>query len=541
MEDDSLNTKMPWLSNYDPDVPHHLEYPSFTLIEILKNSTLEFPQKIALIQDNRRISYKQLYEQSRSLAFSFINEGLQIGDRVAICLPNQIEFVIAFYATLLAGGVVSALNPTYPVRELKFQVDIAQPKFLVSKSKMTEKIRELNYLFPLKRIFLSIDDDQFTFNLLNQDGTFGCVKEKNWQKKDLPVLAPDKKAVLQFSGGTTGIPKAAIGLHRNIVANVIQFSNWLSPLQRGEEVFLAAIPLFHVYGMVIGLNVAFQVGAAVVLVEDPRDIKALVETIQRERVSVFPGVPSLFNAINQYLVTDTNKTSLSSLKACISGSAPLSREIKNKFEKLSGAKLVEGYGLSEAPTATHCNPIHGENKVGSIGLPLPDVDCKIVDIETSSKEVEPGEIGELLLKGPQVMKGYFNQIPESEAALESGWLHTGDIARMDEDGYFYIVGRRKELIKVGGLQVWPNEVEEVIRQIPGVVECAVTGIADHNSGEIVKVWAVIDSLAEVNLSLIQKYCENKLAYYKIPRCFERIDVLPRSAVGKVLKYKLGKK
>ena len=337
------------------------------------------------------------------------------------------------------------------------------------------------------------------------------------------------------------MPKAAVGLHRNVAANVLQFSKWLTGLKIGEEVFLTAIPLFHVYGMVIGLNVAIAMASKIVLVDNPGDIDSLLKTIENHKVSVFPGVPSLFTAINNNLANTNNKPTLMSLQVCISGSAPLPHNTRVTFERFTGAKLVEGYGLSEAPTATHCNPVQGENRDGSIGLPLPDVDCQIVSLENASIAAPEGEIGELLIKGPQIMSCYFQQEGESAIALKSGWLQTGDIARMDEDGYFYIIGRKKDLIKVGGLQVWPNEVEEVLREIPGVKECAVTGISDDFYGEIVKAWLVLEPGSSISLESIKELCEEKLANYKIPRNVEIISDLPRSAVGKVLRYKLQQK
>jgi long-chain acyl-CoA synthetase len=346
--------------------------------------------------------------------------------------------------------------------------------------------------------------------------------------------------VLQFSGGTTGLPKAAVGLHKNIVANVVQFSTWLTPLKQGIEKFLTVIPLFHVYGMVIGLNVGIAMGATIILISDPRNIEMILQTANRERVTCFPGVPSIYHAINQAYSTIDPMVDLTSIKACISGSASLPLKTKEEFEKLTGGRLVEGYGLSEAPTATHCNPLQNQNRPGSIGLPLPDVECRIVSIEDSDTELQANRQGELLIRGPQIMSGYFEQEEESKSTLKDGWLHTGDIAQMDDDGFFYIVGRKKEMIKVGGLQVWPAEVENVIYQMPGILECAVTGEPDEELGEKVKLWVVLEQGALIDLQIIKDFCKDKLAGYKIPRELHILNTLPRSPVGKVLKYKLGR-
>jgi long-chain acyl-CoA synthetase len=522
---------------YDEGVPGSLEYPEQAIPWILQARAEQVPEHIALIQGDRRMTYRQLFEHAERLARELVREGLESGERVAICFPNQIEFVISFYAVLLAGGVVAALNPTFPPRELKFQIEIVRPRILITGPGSAEKIWQAKLETLFKKVFIAREDAEFHIDAV--DGNRMIVRQEGQtaDKPALPKLSANAPAILQFSGGTTGLPKAAVGLHRNVVANVIQFSRWLTPLNTGDEVFLAVVPLYHVYGMVIALNVALFMGAKVILVNDPRDVQAIVNAISAHRVTAFPGVPSLFHAISQYL-TNNPGISLSSIKACISGSAPLPLTVKAKFEELTGARLVEGYGLSEAPTATHCNPFMGQNKSGSIGLPLPDVECRVVDIACGKNLLPAGEEGELLIRGPQIMQGYFEQEVETSIALADGWLHTGDIVRMDNDGYFYIVGRKKEMIKVGGLQVWPGEVEEVVRQMPGVLECAARGVEDEYLGEVVKVWVVASPGAAIDLEQMREFCQEHLASYKIPRHLQLLEQLPRSAVGKVLKYQL---
>ena len=337
---------------------------------------------------------------------------------------------------------------------------------------------------------------------------------------------------------TTGVPKAAIAMHRNLVANTLQIRRWMPTAIDGQEVVLMAIPLYHVYGMVAGMNFALAVGASLVMIPDARDIKDDLDNIQKYKATIFPGVPTLYNAINNHPDVMAGKYNLSSIKACISGSAPLMRETKERFEALTGGAVFEGYGLSEAPTATHCNPLLGENRTGSIGLPLPDVDARIISLEDEVTVLPVGEIGELVLKGPQVFKGYHNMPTETTNTLRDGWLYTGDIARMDEDGYFYIVDRKKELIKPGGFQVWPREVEEVISDNPKVLEVGVAGIPDPYRGETVKAWIVVKPDETLTEDEIKDWCKERLAKYKVPTYVEFRDELPKTTVGKILRREL---
>lgn len=348
----------------------------------------------------------------------------------------------------------------------------------------------------------------------------------------------DDVAIFQYSGGTTGIPKAAIGLHRNLVANILQFRHLLCILEEGEQTFIDFIPLFHVYGMVIGMGVGIYLGASLVLIPNPRDIQEILRNIQEYKGTMIPGVPNIYHAIGHHPDVASGKYDLTSVKACISGSAPLLRETKEQFELVSGAKLVEGYGLSEAPTATHCNPIMGENRTGSIGLPLPDVDARIISLEDEKTVLPPGEPGELVIHGPQLMQGYHNMPEETALALREGWLYTGDIAYMDKDGYFFLVDRKKDVIKVGGLQVWPREVEEVIALHPAVLEVGVAGVMHPQYGETVKAWVVLKAEHEATGEEIIAWCKEHIARYKAPRLVEFISQLPRTTVGKVLRREL---
>jgi long-chain acyl-CoA synthetase len=351
-------------------------------------------------------------------------------------------------------------------------------------------------------------------------------------------------ALLQYSGGTTGLAKGAIATHSCLIATTRQITAWFVDLRAGQDVTLMAIPLFHVYGMIAGMAFAIAAGAALVMVPDPRDMKDLLENIHKYHPTTFPGVPALYNAINNNPEVKAGRVHMSSIRACISGSAPLLHETKVTFEKITGGKLFEGYGLSEAPTATHCNPLLGVNKEGSIGLPLPDVDCRLVSLEDGASDVPDGEIGELVVRGPQVFKGYWNMPAETGNALQADpqgglpWLFTGDIARMDAEGYFYIVDRKKELIKASGFQVWPREIEEVLAANPKVKEVGVAGIPDAYRGETVKAWIVLKDGETATEAEIKDWCREKLAKFKIPTSIEFRSELPKTTVGKVLRREL---
>lgn len=537
-----INNK-PWLAKYDVGVPKKIDYPDICIHELLRLKAVSIPQHTAIIDGEKTIDYENLHRQALNFAMNLTAEGLRPGDRVGICLPNSIEFAISFYGILAAGGIVAALNPMFPRRELEFQINKAEPGFVVTTQARVDDFNEIKKVSSLEKLILvgnegqeerlkpgiTIDESILHFQAMVLDRKASVI---------LPEVCTAQAAVFQFSGGTTGTPKAAIGTHRNIVSNVTQFSRWLVNLREGKETFLVAIPLYHVYGMVLGLNLGIAMGARMVFIRDPRNIEELLRVIQQYNVSYFPAVPSTFHMINQYPGVGEGKFDLSMIKACISGSAPLADSVRAQFEKNTGGYLVEGYGLSEAPTATHCNPILGENRKGSIGLPLPDVECRVVQMDEKGSDVPPGEAGELLIKAPQVMQGYFKDEKESDGTLRNGWLHTGDIARMDKDGYFYILGRLKDLIKVHGLQVWPAEIEEVILQYPGVRECVVAGVPDENCGERVKTWVIPQEGVVLTLEEIRRFCKGKLAAYKIPSEMEIIGSIPRSPVGKVLRREL---
>lgn len=537
---------------YDPEVPATLVYPAVALPHFLSQSARDFPQKACTVYKEQTINFMQMEELSSRLAERLSALGLSKGDRAGVLLPNIPQFVLAFYGILKAGGVVVALNPQYKQRELEYQIKDSQLKLLIALDELGDLVEQVRKSVQPLRVIYTARDDAFT--LYSDDGIvtdwpvrvgfagdlrlrdlLGSRGDPDWNP---PVIGPEDVAIFQYSGGTTGTPKAAIGLHRNLVANTLQFRRWMVGLKEGQETVLAAIPLYHVYGMVIAMSLGIALGASLILIPNPRDVDDILVHIERYRPTLFPGVPNMYQAINRHPAVVEGKINLRSIKACISGSAPLLLETKQTFEAITGGRLMEGYGLSEAPTATHCNPMFGENRSGSIGLPLPDVECKIVDLEDGVTPKGVGELGELIIKGPQVMSGYHQRPEEDRITLVDGWLYTGDIAWMDEDGYFYLVDRKKELIKIGGFQVWPREVEEVIALHPDVKEVAVSGVLDEQGEEIVKAWVVLKAGSQVAPEQIREWCRQQLAGYKVPRLVAFREDLPRTTVGKVLRREL---
>jgi long-chain acyl-CoA synthetase len=545
----------PWLKHYDPGVPATLEYPPKRVFDVLDDSAQRWPERTAILYQDRQITYLELKISVERLAQGLRQWGLQKGERVSLMLPNCPQFIIAYYAVLKAGGVISAVNPKSKAPELEFQIRDAGSVLLIALETAREIIGSVRTKLALRAVVWSWQSDEVDLAGW-MEGTMPfngyCAPQADIPLRylvqsgigitdDFPDIQPNEAAVFQYSGGTTGTPKAAIGLHRNLYANTLQFRRWLTGLHEGEETVLLAIPLFHVYGMVAGMSVGLMLGARIILAPDGRDLSAMLKWIRDYEVSFLPGVPTLFALLNQHPDVVGGKYDLRSIRACISGSAPLPEAVRLAFESLSGARLVEGYGLSEAPTATHCNPMLGERRAGSIGLPLPDVDCRIVKLTDAGMDVPPGEIGELILRGPQVMREYHQKPEESALAIRDGWLYTGDIARMDGDGYFYLIDRKKDLIKVGGFQVWPREIEEILVLHQAVAEAGAAGIPDPIKGEAVKAWVVRKPGKNVTQEELFEWCERSLVYYKIPVEIEFCENLPRSGVGKLLRRDLARR
>jgi long-chain acyl-CoA synthetase len=547
----------PWLKCYDEGVPQHIDYPDVPLFYFLEEAARKYPNTPCTIFKGAKISYLEMDQLTDRLAAGLASLGIKKGDRVGLFMPNTPQFVLAYFAILKIGAIVVATNPLYSPREIEHQVNDAGIEIMIVMSNFYRIIKDLQAKTKIRTLVVTNLKEtlppvlSFLFTLTREKkGGFRVQLEQGdvWMQDLIARFKPEDRpkvevtandhALFQYSGGTTGISKGAIAMHRNLVANSLQIRDWMVGAEEGKEVVLMAIPLFHVYGMVAGMLFAISSGASMVMIPNPRDLKDVLTNIQKYKASVFPGVPTLYNAINNHPDVLAGKYNLRTIKACISGSAPLMRETKEKFEALTGGKLFEGYGLSEAPTATHCNPLMGENRTGSIGLPLPDVDCRIVSLDDGMTVLPPGEIGELVIRGPQVMKGYHNMPTETVNTLREGWLYTGDIARMDEMGYFYIVDRKKELIKPGGYQVWPREVEEVISEHPKVLEAGVAGVPDPYRGETVKAWVVVKPGESVTEEEVKAWCAERLAKYKVPTFVEFRDELPKTTVGKILRREL---
>lgn len=543
-----------WHKNYDTGVPTALKYPQIPVFKLLENSAQSYPQRDALIFLGKRINYSQLLNLSNQFASSLVKLGIKKGERIALFLPNTPHMIIAFYGALKAGAIVVNTNPLYTERELEYQLkDTGADSIVTLDLKLTlSKVKAVKDKIQLKHVIVGSLSDFLPFP---KSILYSIVKRKelesipyskgyhrftdqlrdNTQPPQADVQ-PDDTAVLQYTGGTTGISKGAELTHKNLVTNAFQIGCWGEDVFiDGEETILTVLPCYHVYAMTVCMNLGMMIGATLLLL--PRfNLKEVLDTIKKYRPTIFPGVPTIYTAISNH--PEVKNYGVDSIKLCLCGGAPLPIELLDRFENLTGAKILEAYGLSEASPATHANPFIGRREIGTVGLPVPDTDAKIVDLESGEKEVLAGEPGELIVKGPQVMKGYWNRPDETAQVLKDGWLFTGDIAKMNEDGYFSIVDRKKEMIISGGYNVYPREVEEVLYVHPKVLEAAVIGVPDSYRGEYAKAFVVAKSGEEVTESEIILFCKERLAPFKVPKVVEFRTSLPKSTVGKVLRRAL---
>ncbi|SMO35739.1 long-chain-fatty-acid--CoA ligase [Melghirimyces algeriensis] len=540
-----------WYSCYPEAIPKSLTYPDHPLPYFLEQAAKDFPEREALYFLGKRLTYQELLDDVYRMAQVLKELGIKQGDRVSIMLPNSPQSVISYYAVLLIGGIVVQTNPMYKERELEHQLNDSGTETIICLDLVYQQVEKIRARTPLKRIIVTGIKDYLPFpkNLLyplklKKDGIHveipygdGVYAFSQLMKKALPqpvkseISSMDDIALIQYTGGTTGFAKGAMLTHRNTVVNIIQCNAWVHKAKYGEEKMLALVPFFHVYGMTVAMNYAIYKAATIILL--PKfNTKETLKVIDKERPTLFPGAPTMYVALLNH--PDTPKYDLSSIQACISGSAPLPLVVQEKFEKLTGGRLVEGYGLTESSPVTHANPIWEKRKNGSIGLPWPDTDCRILDPNTG-EEVPPGVPGKLQVRGPQVMKGYWNQEKETARALSDGWLNTGDIAMMDDEGYFYIMDRQKDMIIAGGFNIYPREVEEVLYDHPKVQEAAVIGVPDPYRGETVKAFIVLKPGKTTTEEELDRYCREKLANYKVPRKYEFREELPKTTVGKVLK------
>ncbi|HZW82453.1 MAG TPA: long-chain fatty acid--CoA ligase [Candidatus Deferrimicrobium sp.] len=524
--------KFPWLDYYSTGVSANLEYPEIPLAQVLENTTEKYPDKVALVFQGINITYSSLLNMVLRLATGLASLGVKKGDRVAIMLPNCPQWVISYYAALKLGATVVQTNPMYVERELALQLNNCAAETIIALNALYPRIENVLGSSNLKNVICVA----FPGEVGNPKAiSFESLLKENPPNPPEVVINPKEDiAVLQYTGGTTGVAKGVMLTHANLLSNVVQTSNWL-PLVEGEERFLVVLPLFHVYSMTLNNNLAVFVGGTQYLM--PKfEIDTLMKVIDSFKPTMFPGAPTLYIAIiNHPKVQEYN---LKSIKACISGSAPLPVEVAERFNQLTGGMVVEGYGLSEASPVTHVNPFSDNVRVGTIGLPIPDTEAKVVDIETGTRELAPGEVGELIVRGPQVMKGYWNMPEDTANTLKEGWLYTGDIAKMDQDGYFSIVDRKKDTIIAGGFNIYPREIEEVLYAHPQVLETAVIGVPDPYRGETVKAFIVLRPGQQVSKEEITAYCREKLASFKVPQYVDFCESLPKTTVGKILRKAL---
>ena len=555
----------PWLAHYEEGVPAEVEIPDYPVTQNLVNAAKKYPHNTALVFGNvvkplgemlldAKMDYQRLLELTYRFAAALQKMGVKKGDRVAVHLPNCPQFVIAYYATLMVGGIVVPCNPQYVARELSHQLGDSGAEVIVTLSLTYPIVKKIRSETPLKHVIVANIKEYFpgllkflfTAAVEKKEGHYQDIsgEASTYWFQDVLAGAPAKPtpvevdmedpAVLMYTGGTTGLSKGAQLTHRNIHANAVQIRAWFPRLVEGKEVILTSLPLFHSYGMSTCLNLGTLLGASMILVANPRVLIHILKSIAKHRPTVYPAVPAMYVAINNY--PEIHKFDVSSIKACISGAAPLPVEVQQKFQELTGGRLVEGYGLSEATPVTHANPIYGENRIGTIGLPFPSTESKVVNTETGGKELPPGEVGELAVRGPQVMKGYWQMPTETANVLRNGWLHTGDLARMDADGYFQIVDRKKDMILgAGGFNIYPREVEEALYQHPKVKQAAAVGIPVEGKGERVKVFIVLKDGETATEEEIIQFCHENLAPYKVPRYVEFRKELPITMVGKVLR------
>lgn len=554
-----LLEERPWLAHYEPGVPAEIEVPPVTVDRLLRDAAARWPARDALVFFGARTTYAELDQAVDRMATALRRVGVVPGDRVSIHLPTTPAFVIGLLGALRAGAIAAPVSPLAVEREIRELLAQTRPRISICMDVLVPRVRAaradlrdvlpvaigtsgivstgiqdsmprlLRMLYPLKARregrWKPVPHSTETPNL------FRLLATSPAERVDSPARSTDP-AVLQPTGGTTGTPKAATLTHRNLVANAVQVAAWFPGARPGEMTVLCALPYFHIYGLTVALDYALLTGATQIL--HPRfDPHAVLKSIARYRPQLFPGAPLFYATLLG--LAETRKYDLRSIEACISGSAPLPGPVQDGFEALTGGRVSEGYGLTEASPVTHCNPVHGERRLGTVGLPFPSTEAQVVDIETGVRVLPPGEVGELRVRGPQVMSGYWEQPGETATVLHGGWLSTGDISSMDADGYFRIVDRLKDMIIVSGVNVYPREIEDVLHAHPAVVEAAVSGEPHPLKGEVPHAFVVLRPGATATPEELIAYCRQNLSPYKVPAAIEVRTELPRSSVGKVLR------
>lgn len=557
----------PWLRFYQEGVPAELDIPDQPLPWLLDNTVKRYGGHTAILYFGSKLTYAQVSSLANRFAIGLQKLGIKKGDRVAIALPNIPQYLIAYFGALRAGAVVVPTNPLYTEREMQHQLADSGARIIVMMDDFYPNVRAarsktplehviltspadylspiLHTLYPLSQRGIKHQEPRLTDKERREDATLHSMTEmlqshakSGIEVYNLPVpVESDDIAVLQYTGGTTGLSKGAMLTHRNLLSNAFQTRYWTPNLHEAGEIALCVAPFFHSYGATVGMNLSILSGATMLLL--PRfNSGEVVSAIRKYHPTLFPGIPTMYLAILREAGKHTEQ--LHSIKYCISGAAPLPAKIQADFEAASGGKLVEGYGLSEASPVTHCNPVDENCRNGSVGLPLPNIEAAILDSKTGEM-LPPGEIGEIMVRGPNIMKGYWNRPEETEGIFFNGWMHTGDLGKVDEDGFFYVVERAKDMILASGFNVYPREVEEVLFQHSSVQEAAVAGAPDEYRGETVVAYIVLKPgipASDVTKQDIVAFCKKNLAGYKVPKIIEFRDTLPKSIIGKVLRREL---
>lgn len=544
-----------WLSQYPKEIPHSLTYDEKPVQSFLTRASEKYPNKISIHFMGKEITFKELYVSSLKFANYLRLLGIEKGDRVAIMLPNCPQAVIAYYGILYAGGIVVQTNPLYTERELQYQMEDSGAKVIITLDILYPRVTRIlndtkienviitaikDYLpFPKNVVYPFIQKKQYGFSVkVEHKGMIHLFPEILRTAQANPIEVPfdfeGDIALLQYTGGTTGAPKGVMLTHKNLIANTMMCDAWMYRCVEGEEIILGMLPFFHVYGMTTVLILSVMNGSKMVLL--PKfDTEQALKAIDKQKPTLFPGAPTMYIGLLNH--PDIKKYDLSSIKACLSGSAPLPVEVQEKFEEITGGKLVEGYGLTETSPVTHANFIWANRIKGSIGVPWPDTEAVILR-SGDGELLPPGEIGEIAIKGPQVMKGYWNRPEDTATTFLDGWFLTGDLGYMDEKGYFYVVDRKKDMIIAGGFNIYPREVEEILYEHEAIQECVVAGVPDPYRGETVKAYIVLREGKTVTEEELNNYCRQNLAAYKVPRIYEFRKELPKTAVGKILRRTL---
>jgi long-chain acyl-CoA synthetase len=542
----------PWYKSYAPGIPHSLKFERITLSEVLKRTSQKYPNKVAGIFIDAKFTYRQFNDMVNSFANALLDMGVKPGDKVAMLMPNMPQMMIATYATWRVGGVVVMNNPLYTDTELEHQLnnsestvlvtmDLLGPRMIALRPKT--KVRKIviahirdHLAFPKKQLLPIVAKDKHRDIPKTADVYEWTDLLKKYPAKDPGITVDfDSLASLQYTGGTTGVSKGVMLTHNNLSSNVQQIAAWFPNIKEGEMVIIGVLPFFHSFGLTCVMNNAIWKAGTNVLIPKPEPL-TILQAVQKHKVTFYPAVPTMYVGLLNH--PDLNKYNLTSIQGCFSGAAPLPIEVIKSFEEKTGSQICEGYGLSETSPVVTTNPWGAKTKAGSIGVPLPDTEIRVVDLEEGTKDMPTGQPGELIIKGPQVTSGYYKMPDETAKTVKDGWLFTGDIGMIDEEGYFFIVDRKKDMIIAGGYNIYPRDIDEVLFQNPKILEACAIGIPDSYRGETVKAFVVLKPGESMTKEEVINFCKEKLAKYKVPTQVEFIDTLPKSGVGKILRKEL---